>query len=277
MKYQITEVDYTNKVFYCIVNGKKEMFYLPNRLSKVFMEHLEEGMFASFTVLEKRKKHLNQYAYQISYFTQIVSYHPRKRVLYDLENLRSQMRQVVKQYSHFLFIDFEMTMPHYHQKEFKPELIQTGYVLTDAAGNTILEDGYYILPVEKESINKRTKKFLQLDEDLFFEKAVPYANFYEKLKKIIKDYRPQLVVWGKNDITALQESYDLHKVKRITNDKSFIDLLKLHKDYFNLKDDIGLFKAYKLYYDKNEFQVHDAKVDASVTKYVFDAFLKQMK
>ncbi|HHW80058.1 MAG TPA: hypothetical protein GX742_04540, partial [Acholeplasmataceae bacterium] len=54
----------------------------------------------------------------------------------------------------------------------------------------------------------------------------------------------------------------------------FVDLLKLHKDYFNLRNDVGLFKAYETYYEKNAEQVHDAKADAKITKKVFDAFLQ---
>ncbi len=277
MKYQITDVDYKNKVFYCVVNGKKEMFYLPNRLAKVFLEHLYPGVFVSFTISDKRKKHIGRWGYQISYFLEIVSYNPKKNIIYNLEKLREQMKNVVRQYEHFLFIDFEMTMPYYHQKKFTPEIIQAGYVLTDKLGKTILEDGYYVLPIDEKSINKRTKKFLQLDEKLFFNQAIPYITFYNKLKRVIKQYKPQLIIWGKNDISALQTSYELHQVEALTDEKDFTDLLKLHKDYFNLKNDIGLFKAYQIYYQSKEDQAHDAKMDATVTKDVFDAFLKQMR
>lgn len=277
MKYLITDVDYKNKVFYCIIENKKEMFYLPNRLAKIFLDHLYPGVFVSFTILEKRKKHLKRWGYQVSYFTEIISHTPKKNIIYDLNKLREQMREVVKQYDHFLFIDFEMTMPSYSQKKFTPEIIQAGYVLTDKNGKTILEDGYYIEPTDEKSINKRTKKFLQLDEEIFFNQAVPYLSFYNKLKRIIKQYQPQLIIWGKNDISALQKSYELHTVEPLTSEKDFIDLLKLHKDYFNLKNDIGLFKAYQIYYKQKEDQTHDAKTDAAVTKDVFDAFLKQMR
>ena len=93
----------------------------------------------------------------------------------------------------------------------------------------------------------------------------------------LKKYNPKLVVWGKNDLSALNDSYVLHDKDKLTSDENFIDLLKLHKDYFNLKDDLGLFKAYKTYYDVAFSQAHDAKDDALVTKYVFDAFLEYMK
>ena len=59
----------------------------------------------------------------------------------------------------------------------------------------------------------------------------------------------------------------------MTDANDFIDLLKLHKDYFNLKDDLGLFKAYQVYYKIDETQAHDAHDDALITKQVFDAFI----
>ena len=80
----------------------------------------------------------------------------------------------------------------------------------------------------------------------------------------------------KNDLTALNDSFILNNKPKITEDHDFIDLLKLHKDYFNLKDDLGLFKAYQTYYGITFDQAHDAKDDAFVTKLVFDAFLSYM-
>ena len=101
--------------------------------------------------------------------------------------------------------------------------------------------------------------------------------FYKDLERVIETYHPKLVVWGKNDISALKDSYEMHQKVSLTYEQDFIDLLKLHKDYYNLKDDLGLFKAFKTYYDVEELQVHDAKDDAAVTKYVFDAFMSYMK
>ena len=52
-----------------------------------------------------------------------------------------------------------------------------------------------------------------------------------------------------------------------------MDLLKLHKDYYNLENDIGLFKAYKMYFNDDLDQAHNAYEDALITKHVFDGFL----
>ena len=90
---------------------------------------------------------------------------------------------------------------------------------------------------------------------------------------IINKYHPKIVVWGKNDIQAIQASYKLHNKKALTKSTDFVDLSKLHKDYFNLRDDLGLFKAYETYYKKAKEQIHSAKEDAKITKNVFEAFI----
>ena len=105
--------------------------------------------------------------------------------------------------------------------------------------------------------------------------AVGYKG--NELKDILNNYNPKIVVWGKNDIKALNDFYKLHKVSALTNSNNFVDLLRLHKNFFNLKNDLGLFNAYKEYYLEDPIQAHDAIEDAKVTKAVFSAFKKYAK
>jgi len=275
MKKIIWSINFDLKVFFVILEGRKVGFYLSNRLAKTFFIYLRKGVLVDFEIAPKMKKIGKLSYYQVAHFNQIISLKPYY-VHYDLSSLRLGMRDVLANYQYFLFIDFEMTMPGFHDVGFRPEIIQVGYVLAEARGPILVEDGYYVLPKDRMTLSKRTKKFLNLDEEQFFSHAVPYFNFYNKLKKIIIQYHPKLVVWGKNDLTALNDSYLIHEEQKLTEDTDFIDLLKLHKDYYNLKDDLGLFKAYKTYYEVEFDQAHDAKDDALVTKYVFDAFLDYM-
>ncbi|HBG32420.1 MAG: hypothetical protein A2084_01230 [Tenericutes bacterium GWC2_39_45] len=275
MKKIIWSIDFELKVFFVILEGRKIGFYLSNRLAKTFFVYLRKGVLVDFEIAPKKKKIGKFSYYQVAHFNRIISLRPYN-VHYDLSSLRHDMRDVLSHYQYFLFIDFEMTMPGFHDVGFRPEIIQVGYVLAEAKGPILIEDGYYVLPKDRMTLSKRTKKFLNLDEEQFFSHAVPYFNFYGKLKKIINQYHPKLVVWGKNDLTALNDSYLIHEEQKLTEDTDFIDLLKLHKDYYNLKDDLGLFKAYKTYYEVEFDQAHDAKDDALVTKYVFDAFLDYM-
>jgi sporulation inhibitor KapD len=275
MKKIIHQVDQRHTVFYLILEGRKIGFYLSNRLSKIFFSYLDQGVLVDFEIQPKMKKIGNIYYYQVAHFNQIIRLNPYQ-VHYDLYHLRQQMKDVLTENRYYLFIDFEMTMPGFKEQTFRPEIIQVGYVLSKAKENEILNDGYYVLPKDAKTLSKRTKRFLNLDEDQFFSEAVPYDDFYQKLEVIMDTYQPKLVVWGKNDLTALNDSFNLHQKRKLTRDEDFIDLLKLHKDYFNLKDDLGLFKAYQTYYAVEFDQAHDAKDDALVTKLVFDAFLSYM-
>ncbi|MFA7417068.1 MAG: hypothetical protein WCZ19_00860 [Acholeplasma sp.] len=280
MKTFIHSTNPKHKIFYCVVNNKKEPFYLPNRLAKVFLTILKKGILVDFEVGQPIKRIINDnivHVYPVSHFNLIVQTKP-KRVLYDLKQLRLDMKKVLKKYQHFLFLDLEMSMPGYRRGPHIPEIIQVGYILSDKKGEVLKDNGYFVRALKEDAINKRTIKFLDLDENKYFGKAIDYDLFYNDLEDIMKAYKPQIVTWGKNDIQALNISYELHKVKPLTNDKQFIDLLKLHKDYFNLPNDIGLFDAYKKYYKPEEIliQDHDARMDAIITKDVFDAFMNLM-
>lgn len=275
MKRIIHSINDKTKVFYLILEGKKIGFYLSNRLAKVFFPYLHEGVLVDFEIQEKTKKIGHEHVYQVAFFEQIISLDPF-HVHYDLHKLRKEMQEVLIQDRYYLFIDFEMTMPGYKEINFKPEIIQVGYLLAKAKENPLLQEGYYVAPLPQTTLSRRTKKFLSLDELKFFEEAISYQVFYERLKNIMDQYHPKLVVWGKNDMTALDDSYQIHQVLPLTFTEDFIDLLKLHKDYFNLKDDLGLFKAYQTYYDVAIDQSHDAIDDAHVTKLVFDAFISHM-
>ena len=56
---------------------------------------------------------------------------------------------------------------------------------------------------------------------------------------------------------------------------NYINLLQVHKNYYNLKNDLGLFDAYKKYTGEDLNQEHDALVDAFMTKNVFFEFKKE--
>ena len=54
--------------------------------------------------------------------------------------------------------------------------------------------------------------------------------------------------------------------------KLLLKFSKIIKNYYNLKNDPGLFKLYQIYYNNDNLQVHDAFNDSLVTKEVFKAF-----
>jgi len=277
MKHFIYKISPKKDYFFCMIEGRRVGFYLTRSLYKVFSEHLEEGYLIDFEISDYTKRIGRTKFHQVSHFNTIESVKPYV-VIYDIEKLRLEMRNVITQYDHYLFVDFEMTMPGYSRGPFQVEIIQFGASLTDKDGNTILDRNYYIKPLARR-LSLRTIRFLDLDLDEFNANSKPYDYFYINFKNILDTYKPKIVVWGKNDIVALNESYKLHDLLPLTNEYDFFDLLTLHKDYFNLNQDIGLFKAYETYFPQKDVkqQKHNAKDDANITKKIFFEFLKEIK
>lgn len=275
MKKIIESIDAKRKAFFVIHEGQKIGFYMTARLAKTFYDYVQPGILVDFEITGKEKKMGQIVFHQVAHFN-LIKHLVTQHVYYDLNRLRNDMKDVLLKNTHYLFIDFEMTMPGYRTQAFCPQIIQVGFCLSEFHQEPIRTGSMYVLPKEQDFLSKRTKRFLKLDEETFFQQAVDYRTFYETLKGMMVAYHPKLVVWGKNDMTALHESYKIHQVPPLTCDQDFIDLLKLHKDFFNLKDDLGLFKAFKEYYNEEHVQFHHAEDDAVVTKYVFDAFVQFM-
>lgn len=277
MRHIIYDIDKKNNLFYIILGSKKQAFYLTKSLSKTFADYIKPGYLVDFEIVNKTKRFGQTKALQVNHFKEIRSLNP-KYTYYNLMDLKERMSQVVKKYDYYLFVDFEMTMPGYKKGPFKTEIIQFGAYLVNKKRDVLLIKDYYIEPIDSNGINKRTKKFLKIDEVEFFQTAKKYRYFYDDLKEVLDKYNPIIVTWGKNDRMVLTESYKMHNLKPLTRNRQFIDLLQLHKDYFNLRSDLGLFNAHKQYYPNQylEEQAHDAKDDALILTEVFFGFVEVM-
>jgi len=216
--------------------------------------------------------------YQINAFEFIAQTNPYV-VVYDFKRLRNEMFKTLSSFDNLLFLDCEMTMKNFHPNEnFVQQVIQVGYVLADKKGEVIKLDSYYVKPLKPKDLNKRTCKFLSLDKEKFFQEAKDFEYFYQDLLTIYNEYKPKIVVWGKNDLIAIMKGFVINEKSAFLSESDFVDLLKLHKDFFNLRNDLGLFKAYQIYYlQPTEKQAHDAKIDAIITKDIYDAFLLNIK
>lgn len=272
MKLIVKDIDYKNNVFYSIVDNRKTGFYLSNRLAQVFMDSIKVGFLVDFEITNNKRKIDKESFYQVNHFTLIKNLNSGLE-LYNHHSLQTDMVSFLKSHDYYLFLDLEMTIAGYGQKRYKPEIVQYGYVLIDKDGNTIRQADNYLKTISPKPINKRTFWFLKIEKRDYDQKAVDYQVFYNELSEIVKEYQPKFVVWGKNDITTLSHSYKINKLPPLSNSTDFIDLLRLHRDFFNLRNDVGLFNAYKEYYDEEALQTHNAGEDAKVTKKVFDAFL----
>ena len=122
-------------------------------------------------------------------------------------------------------------------------------------------------------MTKRTLKFLEItQEDV--DNGINYQDFYVHFKQLVEKYTPAIVVWGRNDFLALRESYKINRLPSLKKKTRYINLLKIHKNYFNLKNDLGLFNALKLYEEANGKQMHNALEDAKATFQIFKGFQK---
>jgi len=196
-------------------------------------------------------------------------------IYYDVSVIKSGISHIMNSKKPKLFLDFEMSMPPYkNYNNFVSEIIQVGFILTDAIGEIIQKKSFFVKTRLFKDISDRTKKFLHIDQEQI-DSGIEYRDFYDLFLEILQTYKPMVLVWGQNDRIELRKMNLSYQLSDFTPTTQFIDLLKLHKTYFGLKNDLGLFNAYTLYYENDlDKQKHDALEDARVTKAVFDGFLE---
>lgn len=188
--------------------------------------------------------------------------------LFDSRDMRESIRELINQEGYKMFMDLELTMPSYSDRTpFIPEIIQIGIVITDPDDQIVNYYTNYVKP--NKPISDRAKKFLSLGPECFNE-AIEYQEFYNDYKELLDIYDPIVYVWGGNDVKSLADSFKIHDVEPLN--PQYIDLLKLHHQYFELKNDLGLFNALKIYRGIDATQAHHALTDAQATKEVFDSF-----
>ena len=249
-------------------------FYMSKGMFKSFMMYFNSGIYVFITVNSNTKIYKGHLVQNIVSIDKILS--PNKnnpKIYYDISIIKSGVKRIVNEPRNRLFIDFEMSMPPYTDYEkFVSEIIQVGYVLTDKNGNKISEYKSYIKPTLFPKISPRTIKFLNINQDEV-DGGISYNDFYHKLNDIYYEYNPIVFVWGKNDQLELNKLNRIHRLRNFTKTMQFIDLLNLHKIYFGLKNDMGLFNAYNGYSDEClNNQKHDAFEDAVVTSKIFEYF-----
>jgi len=173
-----------------------------------------------------------------------------------------------------MVLDLEMTMPSYSfkGKGFRPEIIQAGFIVLDGEGDEICRYSNYIKPKLVDHLSKRVEDFLGITSENFYNNAISYSKFHEDLAEVLDNYNPVIIVYGRNDIIVLNDSYIINDMPSLKDKTRFINLCQLIKNYYDLRNDPGLFKLYKLYYDNDDVQVHDAFNDSEVTAKVFKAF-----
>lgn len=251
-------------------------YYMSKGMFKNFMMYLTDGIYVFLTVQSKSRLYKGYRVQNIINIDKVLS--PNKnnpKIYYDISIIKSGVRSIVNQHRYKLFIDFEMTMPPYtNYQNFVSEIIQFGYILVDPYDIEVERKQAFIKPVQFPELSKRTIKFLQIDQSQV-DQGIRYIEFYRIFRKLVQKYQPMIFVWGKNDQLELNKMNSRYHLKRLGRQVQFIDLLNLHKIFFRLKNDLGLFNAYNLYADVDlSSQKHDAFEDALVTREIFNYFKK---
>lgn len=258
-------VEYKRQVFVC---------YFQRALMAHISRYLAIDRYIQLVVGDEPRVIAKIKAYTVDYVKRIMEIRYRKNILYYDENtIKQGTKELLNNLDYKLFLDLEMSMhPYKKDPTFTQEIIQVGYILEDPSGNVIKTYIEIIKPTIHHKLSKRTLKFLEItQEDV--DKGIDFSTFYEDFQALIDTYDPAIIVWGKNDFLALKEAYQINKLPTLTNQTRYINLLKVIKNYYHLRNDIGLFNALELLHGTAINQIHNAYEDAHATMQIFHQFL----
>lgn len=271
---RILAIDEEERLVLIKVKNRIRQFYFQRSMINRIGKYLQIYRFVQFAINKEERIYRGNKVSDVDYVIKIMEIRHRKNIVYfDIKNIKSGTRNLINSMKVKMFLDLEMSMhPYKVDKTFKQEIIQVGYILVDSNNNEISRYNQMIKPTFHPKITRRTQKFLKITQ-ADVDKGIEYKEFYKRFKSDIEKYSPAIIVWGRNDFLALRESYKWNEVPSLSKKTRYINLLKLHKNYFHLKNDLGLFNALGLYTSSKEKpQQHDALDDALVTKEIFDGF-----
>lgn len=254
--------------------GKIYYLYMTRKTFKDFGPYFYNKPYIFVEASEKKKRINNYYAHEILAFVKVVSPTAYGRSIYfDTVQIRQGVKKVVNKIKNKMFLDLEFTLPQYsHNGPHVPEIVQYGIVLENAQGDIIFEDSSLVKPSNKHALNNRTLGFLSR-ERIEFNNACNYHTFYNTLSFCLKKYNPKILAWGKSDLLALEQSFKTNNVKPLDVKSRYINLMQVIKNYYNLKEEMGLFQTYtQMAGVELDEQMHDALDDAIVTREIFRMF-----
>ncbi len=259
-----------------IKNGRKiDFFYFQNSQMNLFRRYLYQDNWIELE-FDNELLHKGRFlAYPIISINRIEAFGKNDHIVYfNKKKINKSVYDTLSNLDNTMFLDLEMTMPSYKFRGpgFVTELIQAGLIIFDKDGNELYSYNKYVKPTVNKQLTKRALDFLNITLEEYENLAIPYQEFYNDFKAILDKYNPTIIVYGKNDILVLNDSYRINKCKSLENKTRFINIMKLIKTFYELKNDPGLFKIYECYYDKSDEQEHNALDDSKVTHEVFKAF-----
>lgn len=255
-------------------NGRLIYLYMSRKLFKDFGPYFYNKPYIFVEACEKSRRLGDILVYDVESFIKVVEPSLRERkVFYDISTIKKGVQGLLEKIEYKMFLDLEFSLPAYYQSmPHVAEIVQYGIVVEDTEGNIVFEDSNLVSPKKVYSLNNRTLKFLSRKREEF-DNAISYNEFYEILKDVINKYDPKIVAWGRSDMLALEQSFKLNNVKALPIRKKYINIMQVIKNYYNLKDEMGLFQTYQEMSGVSlEPQQHDALEDAVITREIYRMF-----
>jgi sporulation inhibitor KapD len=270
IKGQLHHVSNDYRMISIQVVKKLEFFYLQPRFVKQFRQYLYPGVFVQFTADDEVFTFRRRNVSKVITFEKILGnrYH-RKFSYFDQKIVKQKILKKINDYSYRLFLDLEMTMQH--SKTQSEEIIQAGAILVDQNDRVLFTFDSFIKPTKIKEISKWTLDFLHVSEQEIMN-GISYHDFYQVMKEIVEKYQPAIVVWGNNDNYALEQSYIINQVDPLFSKRNYINMQVVHKQFYNLNYELGLFQTAKIYTIDSGVQEHHAFVDAEITRQIFNQF-----
>ena len=254
--------------------GRLVHFYVPPYLFRAMKEKFRPGGFLKFQFYE-HKVMINKTSYYV--ITRVLPDTVKKaEPLHgnpDLNKILGQLKKAT--YLAFLDLEFSMTGPEYRGKPFVPEIIQAGLILMDAQGNLVEKFSSYIKPTAHPKVSGRTAEFLKINKDAIAG-GMRYQEFYKIVKDLMNRYQPVFMVWGVSDGFMLKSSYEINQMEPLFVEGQVINLQQVHRQYFEIGQDIGLYNAIKSYGVMTGMQIHDAMVDALILSHIYFHFRRAL-
>lgn len=259
-------------------NFKILYLYLQRKDFREYGPYFFEKPYLFLEIGENKKRIKNYMAYPVVMFIRIIqsnyyTFTKKRKIYFDMYENKRSVRKLINSPTNKMFIDLEFTMPPIYQSmPTMTEIIQYGIIIEDKNGNELFRDSSLINPSRPYNLNKNTLKFLSLSRE-DFKNAAPYSKFYNLMKRLMREYRPKIYVWGGNDILVMEHSFKYNKVPPLAVRANHVNLMNVIKNYNNTKDEMGLFQTYAIMANKEPVhQIHNALEDAQVTKEIFHLF-----
>ena len=259
-------------------NDRLIYLYMSRKIYKDFSIYFKKNPYVFVDVKEERRFDGKYCVYDVNYFEKIFESGKKGRIVYyDMNAIRQETGKLLEKLDNRMFLDLEFSLPAYYQSiPHVSEIVQYGLVIENNKGEIIHKESALVNPKRRMSLNNRTLKFLSREREEY-DKAISYIDFYNSFKDLIKKYNPKIIAWGRSDLMTLENSFKINNVKNIPLKRRYINIMQLIKNYYNYKDEMGLFQTYEdMTGIKQEPQAHDALEDAMITREIYHIFIDKI-